>query len=64
MHKKLLIIIVTGGSDNLFAKKNANPFDKVSIGLTGQSYGDDLFCIYGGSLTTITKFDFETAITL
>jgi hypothetical protein len=35
MQKKSLIIIVTGGSDSLFAKKNANPFDKVvSIGPT------------------------------
>jgi hypothetical protein len=29
MQKKSLIIIVTGGSNSLFAKKNANPFDKV-----------------------------------
>jgi len=38
MQKKSLIIIVTGGSDSLFAKKNANPFDKVvSIGLDLQT---------------------------
>jgi hypothetical protein len=39
MQKKPLIIIVTGGSDSLFAKKNANPFDKVvSTGLELQTY--------------------------